>query len=197
VPYTLTLEPMSAEGTTESEPNDTPLTANALPLTRGLTAWLGPKLDLDTLVPRRPDAPFSSQDWFKVEAAADATVMVVIVPPERGAVVALDGATLEQAVKRGGKLPAGTPVKGTPAFVELKPMADGQRRLRLIAGDDTLPGVELLMAAAVSGDNGLAAVIDLTRTLDGKSRLETRRLVVEGARKNFANSDDLSRLGEN
>jgi hypothetical protein len=123
--------------------------------------------------------------------------MVVIVPPERGAVVALDGATLEQAVKRGGKLPAGTPVKGTPAFVELKPMADGQRRLRLIAGDDTLPGVELLMAAAVSGDNGLAAVIDLTRTLDGKSRLETRRLVVEGARKNFANSDDLSRLGEN
>jgi eukaryotic-like serine/threonine-protein kinase len=197
VPYTLTIEPMSAEGATEIEPNDTPLTASALPLTRGLTAWLGPKLDLDTLVPKRPDAPFSSQDWFKVEAAAEATVMVVIVPPERGAVMALDGAALEQAVKRGGRLPAGTLVKGTPAFVELKPMADGQRRLRLIAGDDTLPGAELLMAAAVSGDNGLAAVIDLARTLDGKSRLETRRLVVEGARKNFASSEDLSRLGEN
>jgi serine/threonine-protein kinase len=197
VPYTLTVEPMTVEGTSEVEPNDTPLTAQALPLSRAVTAWSGAKIDLDDLVPRRPDAPFSTQDWFKVEAAPDATVMIAVVPNERGALQVLDGAALEAAVKRGGKPPSGITVKATPTWVELKPMADGHRRVRITAGDDLLPGAEYLLAAGVSGENGLAAVIDLGRVLDGKSRLETRRLVVEGARKHFAGSPDLSRLGEN
>ena len=38
----------------------------------------GPAADLDDLVPRRPDAPFSSQDWFRIEAAPDATVLIAV-----------------------------------------------------------------------------------------------------------------------
>ena len=198
VPYTLTVEAMTVEGAGELEPNDTPLTAQALPLSRAVTAWAGAKLDLDELVPRRPDAPFSSQDWFRVEAPADATVMIAVVPPERGALEVLDGAALEAATKKpGGKPPTGVTVKSTPVWVELKPMADGQRRVRVSASDEVLPGAAYLVAAGVSGENGLAAIIDLGRVLDGQSKLETRRLVVEGARKYFAGSADLSRLGEN
>ncbi|MFO0595476.1 MAG: serine/threonine-protein kinase [Myxococcaceae bacterium] len=197
VPYTLTIEPMQVDGQAEVEPNDTPLTATALPLSRAVTAWLGPKIDLDELVPRRPDAPFSSQDWFKVEAPADAAVWVVVVPPERGEMRVLDGSVLEAAVKKGSRPPGGHTVKGVPTWVELKPMADGSRRVRVMADDDVLPGAEYLIAAGVSGENGLAAIIDLCRTLDSRSRLETRRHVVEGAKKQFAGSPDLSRLIEN
>ncbi|MBL8909134.1 MAG: protein kinase [Archangium sp.] len=198
VPYTLTVEPMTVEGPAEVEPNDTPSTAQALPLSRAVTGWVGAKIDLDDLVPRRPDAPFSSQDWFRVEAAADATVMIAVVPPDRGALQVLDGAQLEAAVKKpGGKPPPGVTVKGTPTWVELKPMADGQRRVRISAGDEVLPGAAYLIAPGVSGENGLAAVIDLGRVLDGQSKSESRRLLMEAARKYFAGSPDLSRLGEN
>ena len=197
VPYTLAVEPLAVEGVSEIEPNDTTSTAQALPLTRAVTAWAGSKLDLEELSPRRPDAPFSSPDWYRVESPPDATVMVALVPPERGSLQVIDGAALENAQRRGSKTLPLVTVKGAPAWIELKPMADGQRRLRVLAGDETLPGADYQLAAAMSGDNGLAAVIDLARSLEAQSRLETKRLLLESTRKHFAGSADLSRLGEN
>lgn len=196
VPYTLLLEPMRTEGVTELEPDDTTSTAQPLPLTRAVTAWTGPSVELDELSPRRPDAPFSTADWFRIEGPADATVMVAVVPPERGSLQVVDGAGLETALRKGTKVPTVT-VKAAPVWLELKPMADGVRRLRVLAGDETLPGSEYQLAAGMGGDNGLAAVIDLSRALEGRSRLETRRLLLEATRKHFAGSADLTRLGEN
>ncbi len=196
VPYTLLLEPMRTEGVTELEPDDTTSTAQPLPLTRAVTAWTGPSVELDELSPRRPDAPFSTADWFRIEGPADATVMVAVVPPERGSLLVVDGAGLETAQRKGTKVPTVT-VKSTPVWLELRPMADGVRRLRVLAGDEALPGSEYQLAAGMGGDNGLAAVIDLSRALEGRARLETRRLLLEATRKHFAGSADLTRLGEN
>ncbi|MFZ5440368.1 MAG: protein kinase domain-containing protein [Myxococcota bacterium] len=196
VPYTLAVEPMTVEGVPELEPNDTPSTAQALPLTRAITAWAGTRVELDQLAPSRPDAPFSTADWYRVEAPDDATLMLVVVPPERGALQVVEGSALEAAQRRGARTPT-TLVRGAPLWLELKPMSDGQRRVRILPAEDTLPGAEYQLAAALGGDNGLAAVIDLGRQLDARSRLETKRHVLEGARRHFASSTDLSRLGEN
>jgi len=150
----------------------------------------------EELAPRRPDAPFSSPDWFRITAPGEATVMVAVVPPERGTLVVVDGAALETAQKKNGRVPS-VVVKGAPAWLEVKPMADGQRRVRVVAGDEMLPGSEYQLAAGMGGDNGLAAVIDLARLLEGRSRLETKRLLLEATRKHFAGSAELNRLGEN
>ena len=197
VPYTLLLEPMTTDGVAEVEPNDTQSTAQALPLTRAVIAWAGERVDLEKLGPMRPDAPFSTADWFRVEGPPEAVVMVAVVPPERGTLLVVDGAALEAAQKKGGKPAAVTAVKGVPQWIELKPMADGQRRLRILPGEELLPGSEYWLAAGMGGDNGLAAVIDLARELESRSRLETRRLLLDSTRQRFAGSSDLSRLGEN
>jgi hypothetical protein len=196
VPYTLVLEALNPDGVAEVEPNDTQSTAQALPLTRAVTAWAGERVDLEKLAPMRPDAPFSAADWFRVEGPADALVMVAIVPPERGTLWVVDGAALEAAQKKSKALPM-IAVKGVPQWVELKPMADGQRRVRILAGEEMLAGSEYWLAAGMGGDNGLAAVVDLARLLDSQSRLETRRLLLDATRQRFAGSSDLSRLGEN
>jgi serine/threonine-protein kinase len=197
VPYTLTLDPLTAEGLAEVEPNDTQSTAQSLPLTRAVVAWAGNKVDVDELGPMRPDAPFSGADWFRVEGPADALVMVAVVPPERGTLLVIDGAALEAAQKKNVKALPLVSVKGVPQWIELKPMADGQRRLRVLAGDDILPGSEFWLAAGMAGDNGLAAVVDLGRLLESRSRLETRRHLLDTTRQRFAGSSDLTRLGEN
>ncbi len=192
VPYTLLVEPMRVEGVTEQEPNDTSSTAQPLPLTRAVLAWAGQRVDINALSSLRPDGPFSAADWFRVDAPGDASVWVAVVPPERGALSVIDGAALEKKAFK-----SALSVKGAPQWLELKPMADGQRRLRVSGGEELLPGAEYLLAAAVSGDNGLAAIIDLTRVLDVQARKETRRAVLETARQKFATAPELSRLGEN
>ena len=197
VPYTLVLEPLATEALPEVEPDDTPSTAQALPLTRAVLGWTGDRIDLDRLAAMRPDAPFSAADWFKVEGAADALVMVAVVPPERGTLLVVDGAALEAFQKRTSKTLPVISVKAVPQWIELKPMADGQRRVRVLAGEDLLPGSEYWLAAGMGGDNGLAAVIDLGRQLENRSRLETRRLLLDATRQRFAGSGDLTRLGEN
>ncbi len=192
VPYTLLVEPMAVEGVAEVEPNDTASSAQALPLTKAVAAWTGVKVDLELLAPARPDAPFSSVDWFRVEAKAEETVVVAVVPPERGALVVADGDALE-----GSKRPARpVVVKGAPQLVELKVMPDGQRRVRVLPGDDTLPGAEYLLAVATGGDNGLAGVRELVRLLGAQQRLESKRALLAAVRQKFPESPDLSRLGE-
>jgi hypothetical protein len=197
VPYTLVLEPLTTEALAEVEPNDTPSTAQSLPFTRAVLAWAGDRVDLDKLGPMRPDAPFSASDWFRVDGPADALVMVAVVPPERGALLVVDGSALEAFQKRTLKTLPVVTVKGVPQWVEIKPMADGQRRLRVLAGEELLPGSEFWLAAGMGGDNGLAAVVDLGRLLESRSRLETRRLLLDATRQRFAGSSDLTRLGEN
>ena len=123
--------------------------------------------------------------------------MVAVVPPERGVLLVVDGAGLEAFQKRTVKTLPVIHVKGVPQWIELKPMADGQRRLRVSAGEELLPGAEYWLAAGMAGDNGLAAVVDLGRVLESRSRLETRRLLLDTTRLRFAGSSDLTRLGEN
>lgn len=199
VPYTIMLEPLSTENVAETEPNDTPLTAQTIPLTRAVAAWGGHQVDLDALAPLRPDGPFSAADWFRVEAptTAGVVVAVAVVPPERGALMVVDGAALEAFAKKTSKSLTALTVKGGPQWVELKPMADGQYRLRVLPGEELLPGAEFLLAAATSGENGLAAVIDLGRVLDSRSRSESRRQLMDATRQRFPHSADLSRLNEN
>ncbi len=197
VPYTLVLEPLTPDALPEVEPNDTQSTAQSLPLTRAVIGWAGDRVELDKLADMRPDAPFSAADWFRVEGPADALVMVAVVPPERGVLWVVDGAGLEAFQKRTVKTLPVIQVKGVPQWIELKPMADGQRRLRVLAGEDLLPGSEYWLAAGMAGDNGLAAVVDLGRVLESRSRLETRRLLLDTTRQRFAGSSDLTRLGEN
>ncbi|MDP1829284.1 MAG: serine/threonine-protein kinase [Archangium sp.] len=197
VPYTLVLEPLTTEALAEVEPNDTPSTAQSLPFTRAVLAWAGDRVDLEKLGPMRPDAPFSASDWFRVDGPADALVMVAVVPPERGVLLVVDGSALEAFQKRTLKTLPVVTVKGVPQWVEIKPMTDGQRRLRVLAGDELLPGSEFWLAAGMGGDNGLAAVVDLGRLLESRSRLETRRLLLDATRQRFAGSSDLTRLGEN
>lgn len=197
VPYTLVLEPLTTDALAEVEPNDTQSTAQSLPLTRAVLGWAGDRVDLDKLAPMRPDAPFSAADWFKVDGPPDALVMIAVVPPERGALLVVDGSALEAFQKRTLKTLPVISVKGVPQWVELKPMSDGQRRVRVLAGEDLLPGSEYWLAAGMAGDNGLAAVVDLGRLLETRSRLETRRLLLDTTRQRFAGSSDLTRLGEN
>ena len=197
VPYTLVLEPLTTDALAEIEPDDTQSTSQALPLTRAVVAWAGERIDLEKLAPLRPDAPFSAADWFRVEGPADALVMVAIVPPERGVLLVVDGAALEAFQRKAIKTLPVIQVKGVPQWVELKPMSDGQRRVRILPGEELLPGAEYWLAAGMGGDNGLAAVIDLSRLLQTRSRLETRRLLLDTTRQRFAGSSDLSRLGEN
>jgi eukaryotic-like serine/threonine-protein kinase len=197
VPYTLVLEPLTTDALAEVEPNDTQSTAQSLPLTRAVIAWAGDRVELDKLAAMRPDAPFSAADWFRVEGPAEALVMVAIVPPERGTLLVVDGSALEAFQKRTLKSLPLLSVKGVPQWIELKPMADGQRRVRVLSGEDMLPGSEYWLAAGMAGDNGLAAVIDLGRVLETRSRLETRRLLLDTTRERFAGSSDLTRLGEN
>jgi hypothetical protein len=195
VPYTLLLAALTTDALAEVEPNDTPSTAQALPLTRAVIAWAGDRVDVEKLAALRPDAPFSSADWFRVEGPAD--VMVAVVPPERGVLLVVDGAALEAFQRKSSKTLGVVAVTGGPQWVELKPMADGHRRLRVLAGEDVPPGAEYWLAAGMRGDNGLAAVIDLGRSLDSRSRLKTKRLLLDATRLRFAGSSDLSRLGEN
>ena len=197
VPYTLVLEPLTTDALPEVEPNDTGSTAQSMPLTRAVLAWTGERIDLDKLAPMRPDAPFSSADWFRVDAPSEAQVLVAVVPPERGVLLVVDGAALEAFQKRNLKTLPVVSVKAVPQWIELKPMADGQRRLRILAGEEMLPGSEYWLAAGMGGDNGLAAVVDLGRLLQSRSRLETRRLLLDATRQRFAGSSDLNRLGEN
>jgi serine/threonine-protein kinase len=206
VPYTLTLEPMPAvEGLVESEPNDTALTADPLPLTRAVTAWTGARLDdVDRLLELRPDAPFVSIDVWKVEAVPAAEqVVVAVVPPERGALVVVDQTELEAWRQRKAQSspsrpapppPPPTVVRGAPQLVSLTAGADGVRRLRVLSADDTLPGAAYQLAAATSGPNGVSGLVDLVRALEG--RPATQAALIEGATTALKRSPELARLQE-
>ena len=185
VPYTLRLEPMEAAGVSELEPNDSPSTAQLVPVTRALEAWTGAQLGDAALQNPRPDAPFSGLDWFAVEAPADQSVWVAVVPPERGTLLVADGVAVE---KKRSALQVGP----GPVLLELRPSPDGKRRLRVVAGRDSVPGASYRLAVALSGDNGLAGLLDLVRALDDDARPETRRELLEAARRQFPAAAELA-----
>jgi len=200
VPYTLRVEAMPA-GALEVEPNDTASTAQSLPMTKAVEAFAGARLEApDELQAMRPDAPLSGVDWFRVEAPASPSevVLVVVVPPERGALTVVDGAALEawEARRSGKASPPGATVQGGPAVVKLEPCADGVRRLRVLASGDTLPGASYRLAAATSGDNGVAGVLDLARALAGEKRDASRRQVLSAVAQRLPGSPDVARLTE-
>jgi hypothetical protein len=204
VPYTLSIDAMPAlEGPAETEPNDTALTADALPLTKAVAGFTGSRLDdPEKLLALRPEAPFSALDVWKVEdVAAGEQVVVAVVPPERGALLIVDEAELEVWRQRRAQSTAARPappppqaqvVKGLPALVVLRPLADGSRRVRIGAGEDCLPGSTYRLGAATSGTNGLAALVDLVRVLE--SRPAAQRTVIERAQEVLVKSPDLGRL---
>ncbi|MBL8919863.1 MAG: serine/threonine protein kinase [Myxococcaceae bacterium] len=206
VQYSLAIEPMPAgDGFFESEPNDSALTAAPLPLTRAVTGWTGARLDeLDRLTELRPDAPFSSADVWKIEAVPPTEqVVVAIVPPERGALVVVDQSEVDAWRQRKAQSspsrPAPPPpppliVRGTPQLLGLSAGPDGLRRVRVVAGEGALPGSAYQLAAATTGPNGVAGLLDLLRTLEG--RPASQAALLDGASTALKRSPELARLLE-
>jgi eukaryotic-like serine/threonine-protein kinase len=204
VPYELRLEAMPLlEGLSESEPNDTPFTAGSLPLTRAVTAWTGPRLDdIEKLLVLRPDAPFTSVDTWRVDdVPLGDQVVIAVVPPERGALQLVDEAKLQAWRQRRAQSsptkptpPAPTPilVKGQPQVIALEPGPDGVRRVRVLPGEGTLVGSTYQLAAATSGPNGVAGLLDLVRSLE--SQPSSRRQLVLAASEALKVSPELARL---
>ena len=204
VPYQLELAAMPPlDGLTESEPNDTPLTAGALPLTRAVTAWAGARLDdIEKLLVLRPDAPFSSVDTWRVDdVPAGDQVVIAVVPPERGALYVIDEAKLEAwRVRRAQSSPTKpTPpapqpvlVKGLPQVVALEAGAGGVRRVRILPAEDTIPGATYQVAAGTTGPNGVAGLVDLVRSLEAQPA--SRAQLVLAASEALKASPELARL---
>ena len=195
--YALRLEATAGAGT-ETEPNDTSGTAELLTTAEPLTAFTGVKLDdPERLVGLRTDAPFTSFDWFRVEAGDDEQVAVMIVPPERGALLIIDGAALEtwklkraQSTPKRPAPPAPQPmVVRVVTVLELKPI-EGQsgRRLRVLPGDEALPGSSYQLAVATSGPGGLQALLRLAAGLGVANRTASQRQVLEWGLKVFERS---------
>ncbi|MEW6434874.1 MAG: protein kinase [Myxococcota bacterium] len=204
VPYTLRVDAMPP-GVLEVEPNDTPSTAQALPMTKAVEAFAGARVDdVDALSSMRPDAPVSAADWFRVEAppAPGDAVVVAVLPPERGALWVVEGSAWDAwgakraAAARATASPPGVMVQGAPAVIELKPGADGVRRLRVVPAGEVLPGASYRLAAATSGDNGVAAVLDLARALADEKRDASRRQLLSAVATKLAGSPDAARLNE-
>ncbi|MCC6334892.1 MAG: protein kinase [Myxococcales bacterium] len=202
VPYTLKVEAM-APAVLEAEPNDTPSTAQPLPMTKAVEAFAGAVFgDADELSALRPDAPLSGVDWFRVETppSPSDTVVVAVVPPERGALLVTEGAAFDAWEARRASSPGrsmaapGVLVQGAPAVFELKPGADGVRRLRVVAAKDTLPGASYRLAAATSAANGVAGVLDLARALADEKRDASRKQLLSAVAAKLAGSPDLTRL---
>lgn len=188
VPYLLRVEAMTPDGPVESEPNDAPSTAQRLPMTKAVTAFLGQRMDaVERSSVARPDALFSSYDYFQVDAPEGRTELLVLVPPERGAVWL---ALADDVESRRGKV---TEVRGAPAFLELK-VGQTPRRVRVSPGRDSLPGDRYLLAVGDAEDNGVAGLLDLAERLRAQGREATRRLVLEGAAQRLAGSPELGRL---
>ncbi|MER2564993.1 MAG: hypothetical protein ABTQ32_29995 [Myxococcaceae bacterium] len=202
--YELLIEPMPAVDTlVETEPNDSPLTAAPLPLTRAVMGYAGVRLDdADKLIGLRPDGPFSTVDTFRVdEVPAGEQVVVAVVPPERGALQVIDEADLEAWRQRVAQSSPSRPapprptarvVKGGPEVLVLDGGHDGVRRVRILPAEDMLPGATYFVAAATSGPNGVAALVDLLRVLE--TRPEAQRRLVERVGEVLKNSPELARL---
>jgi serine/threonine protein kinase len=189
VPYTLRIDELPA-GVTETEPNDTADTAQPLPPTRAVQGVLGPDVGpteraMASLGARRSDAPFSSPDWFRVD---DPDAVVVLVPPERGALeVTFD----EPDARR----PRTLRVEGSPAFITPDSWgANKRRRLRVLAGRDTLPGEAYFIATGTPAGNGLMAVLDLASRLRESGREASRRALLEGAARHLGASPEAAQL---
>ncbi|MBM4778768.1 MAG: serine/threonine protein kinase [Archangiaceae bacterium] len=204
VTYELLIEPMpAAETLVETEPNDSALTAAALPLTRAVMGYAGVRLDdADKLIGLRPDGPFSAVDTYRVDdVPAGEQVVVAVVPPERGALQVGDEADLEGWRQRVAQSSPSRPapahpvakvVKGVPELFVLDGGRDGVRRVRILPAEDTLPGATYFVAAATSGPNGVAALVDLLRVLE--TRPEAQRRLVERVGEVLKNSPELARL---
>jgi serine/threonine-protein kinase len=189
VPYTLRVEPMTVREAAEVEPNDTPSTAQVLSLTmaHALTAFAGERLlEVERANVTRPDAPFSSPDFFRVEVDEGETAMLAVVPPVRGALLVT---VLDEAEPKRTRV---VEVKTTPMVLELKG-ARGGRRVRVIAGKDTLPGDSYLLAVG-SAEHGVAALVDLAGALHEDGRDETRRLIIDAALQKLPGASELAHL---
>ncbi len=204
IPYTLRVDPLPTGDGLEVEPNDSPSTAQPLPLDRALLATTGQPLDdLERHTQLRPDAPFSSADWFRVEAPSGEGVLVAVVPPERGTLLVLDGAAAETfrarkaaSTPKNPAPPAPEPleVKGAPRVLRLEAGPGGARRLRLTPDADLPPGTPYLLAAATLGEGGLAAVLELAQVLARDGRLVARRQLLESLVAAAPTSPDLPQV---
>ena len=189
VPYTVRVDVMKEPGPLELEPNDTPSTAQRLPMTKAVTAFLGVRLDdVERSQVTRPDAPFSSYDFFRIDASEERSAVVVVVPPERGA---LWLSVLDDGDRRGRPLE----VRGAPLFLELR-LGTRARKVRVSPGRESLPGDAYFLAVGDADDNGLAGILDLAERLRVAGREETRRLVLEGGEQRLASSREAARLTE-
>ncbi len=195
VPYTLTLDVLGSDAGAELEPNDMPTQAHALSFERATVATVGARVDdLERKAAARVDSPFSTIDWFQVDA--DEPCWVLVVPPVRGALLVHDGAWLELAAPtspsaRAPPVKGPLVVRGAPRLLKLE-----SKRLRVVPADDAQASDEYLLAPAHPGPNGLLAV----RALLDALRAQGRETQVPGAkelvRKELATAQDLARLAD-
>jgi serine/threonine-protein kinase len=182
VPYTLRIDPIAGAGPFEAEPNDAPGTAQPLPLTRAVTAFLGLPPPTDDVT--RPDAPFSTYDFFRVDLDEGQTFVLIVVPPERGSVMVGDPDDRRRPRE----------AKSGPVCLELK--GPGRVVRSVVPGKDTRPGDASLIAVATSAENGLAGAIDLAARLRDAGRDATRKKVVDCLSSKLGASRELGRLGD-
>ncbi len=193
VPYTLKVEAMPP-GALEEEPNDSLSTAQDCPLTRSMTGFAGAAVDY----PDRSPAALSGVDVYRVGVASEnEKVAVLVVPPENGKLLVIDGIALEtwllkkaSATSPSAKAmapPRATVVEGKPELVVLS-AAGGRRLVRIQAGEGTRPGDAYKFTFLTSDSNGLAGVLDLARALEEEKRGPARLKALELAANAFADS---------
>ena len=197
VPYTLRVEPMTG-GPFENEPNDTDLTAQPLPLTRGITAFTGLGDEWEKVMATRGTTPSSAADFYRIDAAANETVAIVVVPPERGSLQVVDVVSVDSAKGKSprNKPPPNTVVSGLPQLVKLEAAADGSRKVRIVPVPGSPAGASYRLAAATSGANGLAGVLDVYRALDADNQTAAATALLQATRGSLPNSPDLAQLKE-
>ena len=164
-------------------------------MTRSLTAWVSVHVDdLERLTAMRPDAPFSSPDWFRIDASPDEAVFIAVVPPERGGLLVLDAAPPDPTKKPSPK-PAPVVVRGGPKLIELRAAAGG-RRVQIMGDNDVVRGATYRLAVATTAENGLAGLLDLVRSLADDNQPAARKQLLEQAARSLDRSPQAAQLAQ-
>jgi hypothetical protein len=121
---------------------------------------------------------------------------VLVVPPESGGLWVTDAAELEawrkaDADGRDARLPKPTKVQGR---VEALPLKPGTHGVRIQPLEGVAPGSMYAVAFLTPASDGMAAVLDLARTLASSGRAKTSIQVLQTAKETFPRSPQLAEL---
>jgi serine/threonine-protein kinase len=195
VPYTLKLERMSGTRL-EEEPNDTPASAQSCPLTEAVTAFVGARLPMVDSS-ERPDAPFSSPDYFQVEVHGETDKVAVLVAASEGCKLQVVDSVAHEAwqAKRAAATSPQARAAPAPEAMELDgnvglkvlSASGGKRRVRVV--QERCEVGDPYFIAFVSGD--AQGALDLAKKLQAQGREKERHRALELAANEFAAAAEL------